>query len=307
VIRSLFTGLVLLVLSALNSFGQGIVLPLWSDNVPNYRPADQAEICDTSNVIGISKVQTPTISVFLPSKSMATGQAVIICPGGGYRILAFDKEGTDIAKWLNSHGIAGIVLKYRLPDAETSIIRYKSPLLDAQRAIRMTRANAANWHLDKQKIGIMGFSAGGHLASTAGTHYDNGNSAAVDTVERFSCRPDFLILAYPVISMQENVTHRGSRRALLGENPDNQLIQRFSNELQVTKNTPQSFIFLASNDHAVIPRNSISFYEALIKNSISAEMHIFPSGGHGFGLAIGRKQLESWTECCTRWLKNINK
>lgn len=286
-------------------FGQDFTILLWKDHIPNYQQSDEIEIRDTTNAVRISNVQNPDISVYLPSKGNATGQAVVICPGGGYRILAYDKEGTDFAKWLNSKGIAGIVLKYRLPISKSNIINHKSPLLDAQRAIRLTRYHANEWNIKKDKIGIMGFSAGGHLASTVGTHFDTGDTNASDPVESLSSRPDFMILVYPVITFNEAYKHTGSQTALLGENPDPELVQYYSNELQVKKDTPPAFIVHAGDDAAVPVENSLFFYQALKNKGISAELHIYPEGGHGFSLAIGRGYLETWPDRCIDWLKSL--
>lgn len=286
-------------------YAQNHKLPLWNKNeIPNYKPSDETEHADTTDIVRISKVQKPEIEVFLPAKKNANGQAVVICPGGGYAILAYDWEGTDIAKWLNSLGVAGIVLKYRLPRSKSNIIGYKSPLLDAQRAIRLTRHHAKEWHIEPDKIGIMGFSAGGHLASTAGTHFDPGDPNADDPIERQSSRPDFMILGYPVISFTDNAKHKGSRANLLGDEVENKELQKyFSNELQVTKETPPAFLFHASDDTGVPVKNSLLFYEALVNHSVPAEMHIFPKGGHGFSLAIKNKHLSSWTTHCAAWLQ----
>lgn len=299
--------IIALIFFSLSVNAQNKVLPLWQGIPPNYKDAGEKEKIEIRDIEIISLVQNPDISVYLPSKSNATGQAVVICPGGGYHILAYDWEGTDMAKWLNSLGIAGIVLKYRLPDAKSNIVSYKSPLLDAQRAMRMVRFHAKEWNIDPQKVGIMGFSAGGHLASTAGTHFDTGNQDAIDPVEKLSCRPDFMLLGYPVISMDDAVTHKGSKNNLLGENPTPELIKEFSNELQVTPDTPPTFLFLASDDKAVIPENSILFYQALIKNEVPAEMHIYPEGGHGFSLATTKPHVSKWTSDCAAWLKWINR
>ena len=288
------------------SFGQHLVLPLWPDKIPNHQQSNLTEIRDTSDAIRISQVQSPDLAVFLPSKRNSTGQAVIICPGGGYRRLAYDKEGTDIAKLLNGKGIAALVLKYRLPDAASNVIPHQSPLLDAQRAMRLVRFHAANWNIDPQKIGIMGFSAGGHLASTLGTHFDSGNSEANDPVEQISCRPDFLILGYPVISFTQPCRHQGSVNALLGKDPKPELLNEYSNELQVKENTPPTFLFHASDDHAVPVKNSLLFYEALVEKNIPAEIHVYPKGGHGFSLAIGNDHLETWTDALFNWLKWMN-
>jgi acetyl esterase/lipase len=287
-------------------FGQNYTLPLWPDNIPNYQKTDEIEVRDTTDAVRISYVQKPDISVYLPSKGNATGQAVVICPGGGYRILAYDKEGTDIAKWLNSKGITAIVLKYRLPLSKSNIVNHKSPLLDAQRAIRLTRYHANEWNIKQDKIGIIGFSAGGHLAATAGTHFDTGDTNATDPVKSMSSRPDFMILVYPVITFDEAFTHKGSRSALLGENPDSTLMKYYSNELQVKDNTPPTFIIHAGDDKSVPVENSLLFYHALKDKGIPAEFHIYPEGGHGFSLAIGKGYLETWTDRCIDWLKSLN-
>lgn len=291
-----------------NSNAQEYKLLLWpSGNIPNYKKTIEVEKRDTSGIVRISLVQQPGIEVYLPSKQSANGQAIVICPGGGYGILAYDWEGTDIAKWLNSKGIAAIVLKYRLPNSKSNIVPQLSPLLDAQRALRTVRANAKKWNIKTNQIGIMGFSAGGHLASTAGTHFDNGNSTAADSVDRLSSRPDFMILMYPVISMLKSHMHQGSRNNLIGANPDSALAKYYSNDLQVTKETPPTFIVHSTDDAAVPVENSLSFYLALKTNKVPAEMHIYPYGGHGFGLAVGKSYLHSWTDRCIDWLNSLNK
>ncbi|MEQ9302653.1 MAG: alpha/beta hydrolase, partial [Marinoscillum sp.] len=185
-------------------FAQNFTIPLWSDGVPNAKPTNKTEISDSSNIVRISHVQNPTIAVYLPSKRNATGQAIVICPGGGYRILAYDWEGSDVARLLSAHGIAGIVLKYRLPDDDSNVEPHKTPLMDAQQAMKLVRSNAENWNIASDKIGVMGFSAGGHLASTLGTHFDKDS------------KPNFMALIYPVISMTDQITHQGSRKNLLG-------------------------------------------------------------------------------------------
>ncbi len=283
-------------------YGQGII-SLWPDEaIPNYRESEEQEERIEKDIVRYAKVQKPEIDVYLPSKKNATGEAVVICPGGGYQILAWDWEGLDIASWLNSHGIAAIVLKYRLPLAKSNIVRHKSPLLDAQRAIRYVRYHALEWNIDPSRIGIMGFSAGGHLASTAGTHYDLGNPDASDSVERMSSRPDFMILMYPVITFSEDVMHSGSREALLGEDPSDELVRFFSGELNVTEDTPPTFLVHAADDLGVPVENSLLFFEALKKNKIPVEMHIFPKGGHGFSLGIGMGHLATWPDMCIRWI-----
>jgi len=302
----LFTGLC--ILSVLSLFSQARVMSLWPEGeIPHYKDVGMKEKLETNGGISrFSGVQVPDIAVFLPSGANATGQAVVVCPGGGYHILAYNWEGTDIAKWLNSLGIAGIVLKYRLPVDESNTVSYKVALEDAQRAMRLVRYHAKEWNIDPAKVGIMGFSAGGHLASTVATHYDKGNPEAKDPVERMSCRPDFVLLGYPVISMDDAITHKGSKKALLRSDPSPQRAKEFSNELQVTEDTPPAFLFLAADDKAVPPENSIRFFEALKKHGVPAEMHIYPSGGHGFSLAINRdRHTARWTQDAAAWLRWI--
>jgi len=299
--------LVIFVFLALCGKTQNLTMPLWEDDIPNYEPSDETEQADTNGIVRISKVQKPDMAVYLPSKSNATGQAVVICPGGGYSILAYDWEGTDVAKWLNSKGIAGIVLKYRLPGSKSNIVRHKSPLLDAQRALRLTRYHAEEWNINPDKIGVMGFSAGGHLASTLGTHFDEVKSGIEDPVAMASSRPDFMILVYPVISFDPKFGHIGSRNNLLGKNPDQELIDRFSNEKQVTADTPPTFLIHAGDDGGVPVENSLMFYKALQEHDVPAEMHIFPEGGHGFGLALENEHLHTWTDLCIDWMKGMQK
>ncbi len=295
-------------LIVLNISAQEITLPLWfQGKVPNFQKMEGIEKRDTAETIHISKVQAPDITVYMPSKRNATGQAVIICPGGGYANLSYSWEGTDVAKLLNAKGITAVVLKYRLPNAKSNIVPNLSPLLDAKRAIRMVRYNAAKWNIKRDKVGIMGFSAGGHLASTLGTHFDNGDPNATDSIEQFSSRPDFMVLVYPVISMSKPIMHAGSRNNLIGEKPTDDLAKLYSNELQVTKQTPATFIVHATDDKTVPVENSILFYQALRDNNVPVEMHIYPTGGHGFGLALGKGYLETWTDRCIDWLRGLNK
>jgi acetyl esterase/lipase len=241
----------------------------------------------------------PTITVRALSPESANGCAVVICPGGGYGGLAKQHEGYDIAEWLNSFGVAGFVLRYR----HAPQYRHPAPLLDVQRAIRTVRARAKEWHVDPNRIGVMGFSAGGHLASTAGTHFDSGRTSADDAIDRVSCRPDFMILAYPVISLTSDYTHRGSRRNLLGEDPDPALVKSLSNELQVTAETSPTFLFHTNADRAVPPENSVLFYLALRKAGVAAEMHLYQEGRHGLGLAPQQAAVASWPDRCREWLQ----
>lgn len=281
-----------------------LLLPLWEQSPPNQQPAGQPEERVQENgLLWMRHVQNPAIEVRLPARRNATGQAVVVCPGGAYAGLAYDWEGTDFAGWLNSRGIAAIVLRYRLPvDGDADHQKWLCPLLDAQRAIRLTRAHAADWAIDPAKVGIMGFSAGGHLASTAGTHFDAGDAGAADPVDRLSSRPDFMILIYPVISMMEPTTHAGSRHNLLGEHPSDALVRLYSNELQVTAETPPTFLVHAGDDNAVPVKNSLLFYEALLAHQVPAELHVYPKGGHGFAFALPNGRLQDWTHLCARWL-----
>ncbi|PTY02088.1 esterase [Opitutaceae bacterium EW11] len=283
-----------------------VVLPLWEGTPPNSQPAGRPEEhAQEGSILWIRHVSTPAIEVRLPARGNATGQAVIVCPGGAYAGLAYDWEGTDMAGWLNSRGIAAIVLRYRMPvDGDVAHQKWLCPLLDAQRAIRFTRAHAAEWAIDPAKVGIMGFSAGGHLASTAGTHFDAGDATAADPIDRLSSRPDFLILIYPVITMRD-YTHAGSRENLLGKTPDDTLLRRYSNELQVTAETPPTFLLHAEDDDAVPVQNSLLFYDALIAHKVPAELHMYPRGGHGFSLALGKGRLQDWPQLCARWLAEL--
>ncbi len=281
-------------------------IPLYDGVIPNSKPSSRAEKVEQRDITWITNVQVPDIAVYLPVKKFATGQAVVICPGGGYAGLAYDLEGTEIAKYLNSVGVAGIVLKYRLPSPESNTVPYKSPLMDAQRAVRLVRHNAERWNIDAGKIGIMGFSAGGHLASTLGTHFDYGDQSSSDPVEKLSCRPDFMILMYPVITFTEPCMHRGSREALLGKDPPEELVRLFSNELQVKDDTPPAFFVHADNDTTVPVENTLLMYKALRARNISAELHILTEGEHGFGLGIDNPHIASWPNSLRLWLHWLN-
>ena len=259
-------------------------IPLWTGAAPG--------------ALGDQDVDQPAITPFVVPAARATSTAVIVCPGGGYQNLSMDKEGNQIALWLNSLGITSFVLKYRLGP------KYHHPieLGDAQRAIRTVRTRAADYHVQPDRIGIMGFSAGGHLASTAGTHFDSGDPAAADPIDRASSRPDFLVLCYPVISFGP-FAHRGSLRMLLGENPDPKLVENLSNELQVTAQTPPTFLFHTTADATVPVENSVLFYSALRKAGVPAELHIYERGPHGVGLASTDEALSSWPARLADWLR----
>ena len=297
--------LVTIFLSHNHSFGQTI-LPLWPDGVPNQNPSGEVENKMYKDILRISNVQNPTLEVFLPAKKTATGQAVVICPGGGYSILAYDWEGIDIAKWYNAQGIAAVVLKYRLPKSITLIKPEIAPLQDAQRAIRLVRHNAKKWNVDPTQIGVMGFSAGGHLASTLGTHFaEDVLGDSKDSINSLSARPDFMVLIYPVITFDKKHYHRGSKNNLIGENASQELIDHYSNDLQVSSDTPTTFLLHTTDDKVVPVVNSLLFYQALKRNGVAVEMHIYPEGGHGFGLGIGRGHLQQWPDRLKQWLNHI--
>jgi acetyl esterase/lipase len=248
--------------------------------------------------VGTQDEDKPSITPYLVPAGQGTGTAVVVCPGGGYAHLAIDHEGDQIARWLNSLGISAFVLKYRLAP------RYHHPAMinDVQRAIRTVRTNSAPYRIDPARVGVWGFSAGGHLASSASTHFDSGNPAAADPIDRPGCRPDFAILSYPVISFTSHV-HKGSMTNLLGSNPDPKLVELFSNELQVTAQTPPTFLFHTTADATVPVENSILYYMALRKAGVPAEMHIYERGPHGVGLGWSDEALSSWPGRLADWLR----
>jgi acetyl esterase/lipase len=262
-------------------------IPLW----PNGAPSAQ----------GDTEMDNPNLTIYVATGNQKVPTGVLVFPGGGYVHLAVDHEGTQIAAWLNSYGISAFVLRYRLGP------KYHHPveLEDAQRAIRYVRANAKQYGIDGHRIGVWGFSAGGHLASSVGTHFDNGEASATDVIDQQSSRPDFLILCYPVITFKEPYLHRGSRTALLGDNPDPGLMDLLSNETQVTAQTPPTFLFHTSDDPVVPVQNSIDFYLALRKANVPAELHVFEHGPHGVGLARDKPDLAIWPDLLAKWLKQL--
>jgi acetyl esterase/lipase len=284
---------------------QNITLPLWNGTPPLQKEMDLKEEVVSEGIVRIGNVQIPTIEVYLPAKQIATGQAVVIFPGGGYSILAYDWEGTDFAKWLNSQGIAGIVVKYRLPKSASLTDPKEVPLMDAQRAIRLVRQNASGWNIDPTKVGIMGFSAGGHLASTLSTQYSHTVDRAMDAVDALSARPDFSILVYPVITFVNPAIHSGSMKALLGENQTEELKKRFSAELNVTEETPVTFLVHAGDDTGVPVENSLLYYAALRAKGVSASLHVYPKGGHGFAFGMGKGPVENWRDILLDWMKAL--
>ena len=270
------------------------IIELYKDSIPNSKKSEKKETFNGGIFRGVTK---PTLEIYLPEKEKATGTAVIICPGGSYAVLVYQGEGITTAKELAKNGIASFVLKYRLPDDSIMIDKKIGPLQDAQQAIKLVRENAAKWGIDVNKIGIIGFSAGGHLASTEATHFEK---SFIENKNNTSLRPDFQVLVYPVISMQDSLTHRDSRKNLLGENPSKEIINQFSNELQISKNSPPAYITHAADDNVVDVDNSIGYFEKLRKNKVEVEMHIYPKGGHGF---IFRQP--GWMEPLLLWMKNL--
>ena len=238
---------------------------------------------------------TPTLTCFWPAAGKAVGTSVVVCPGGGYAGLAMDYEGTDVARWLADHGVAAFVLKYRV-NREQPV-----PLIDGQRSVRVVRTRARDWGLDPNRVGVMGFSAGGHVASSVGTHYDDG-ILGDDPVNRRSCRPDFMLLIYPVITMQEKVTHPGSKHILLGDHAPKKLVDFYSNELQVTADTPPAFLAASRTDEVVPVKNSELFADALKHHNVAAELLELPTGNHGYGMALGQPELSVWTDKCLAWM-----
>jgi acetyl esterase/lipase len=257
---------------------------LWPDGAPG--------------AVGEEDADQPAVRIYQPEAGR-TGAAIVVCPGGGYGVLAMDHEGHQVARWLNTIGVTAVVLKYRLGPR----YRHPAPLSDVQRAIRYVRAHAADLGVAAERVGVMGFSAGGHLASTVSTHFDAGRADSDDAVERQSCRPDFSVLAYPVISFTADFSHRGSARNLLGENPDPELLASLSNETRVTAETPPTFLFHTGEDKGVPVQNSLVYYRALVEHGVPAELHVYQNGPHGVGLAPGDPVLSTWKERLAAWLK----
>jgi len=269
------------------------IIQLYADSIPNSKRSEKKETFTNGIFRGVTR---PTLEMYLPEKEKATGTAVVICPGGSYAVLVYQGEGITTAKELVKNGIACFILKYRLPD--DSIMRDKKigPLQDAQQAIKVVRENAAKWGIDPNKIGIMGFSAGGHLASTEATHFEK---SYIENKNNTSLRPDFQILVYPVISMQDSLTHADSRKNLLGKDPAKEIMDLFSNEMQITKNSPPAYLTHAADDNVVDVDNSIAYFEKLRHNKVDVEIHIYPKGGHGF---IFRHP--GWMEPLFQWMRN---
>jgi len=249
--------------------------------------------------VGDEPLDRPKITIYRAPKGEANGAAVVVCPGGGYRVVASDHEGKQVADWLNGLGVSAFVLQYRLGPR----YHHPAPLQDAQRALRLVRARAVDWGVDPSRVGLLGFSAGGHLTATAGTHFDAGDAAAADPVERLGSRPDFLVLCYPVITLKPGISHSGSRENLLDEDADPALVESLSNETQVTAQTPPTFLWHTSEDTGVVPENSILFYRALRRAGVPAELHIFAKGPHGIGMAPGDPAASAWPRLCSNWMQ----
>ena len=282
-IRSLIVGLILGVAAGFTHAQQ--VEMLWPQGAPG--------------ALGTEAKDKPRLFVYLPAEKEANGAAVVICPGGGYGGLAISYEGHDIARWFNSFGVAGLVLDYRHRGKGYG---HPAPLQDAQRAIRLARSKSTTWKIDQQRIGILGFSAGGHLASSAGTHFDAGDQQSADIVNRHSSRPDFMILCYPVIAFGESYGHRGSQRNLLGDQATPELIKKMSSEKQVTAQTPPTFLWHTDEDRVVPAENSVQFYLALKRAKVPSELHLFLKGRHGLGLARNKPGASAWPAACRQWM-----
>jgi acetyl esterase/lipase len=276
------------------------LMAIYPDTVPNTRKG-HVILPQKLNPGLIYSVSTPEVEMYLPEQGKATGAAVIICPGGSYKVLVYQGEGVNTAKIFAKNGITAFVLKYRLPDDSTMIDKTIGPLQDAQQAMKFVRGNAKKWGIDSNRIGVMGFSAGGHLASTLATHF---KKPLIADPEKISLRPNFLILVYPVISMQDSLTHPDSKHNLLGKAPSKAIVDTYSNELQVTDDTPPTYITHAGDDRLVSVDNSINFYEQLRHHKVAVEMHLFPKGGHGFVLG---QPTESWTTPIFKWMQTLTK
>lgn len=297
------TLILLLIFAFTSATAQDMTVKLWPEKIPGAKKSatyHEETIMNDRSLPRVAKVTDPELLVYLAPREKATGAAVVICPGGGYGILAIDHEGYDIAKWLNEMGVSGIILKYRLPSDEIMEDKSVGPLQDVQEAIRTVRRRAGEWNLNPHKIGVMGFSAGGHLAGTASTMYAEQVYTSKDDV---SARPDFSLLIYGVLSMQPGVTHEGSKRNLLGNNVAQDMADRFSNELRIDANTPPAFLVHSADDDAVPVENSIRYYQALKKAGVTGELHIYESGGHGYGLAPNGDTESRWPEACRAWMK----
>ena len=287
--------------TSFKSFSQTII-PLYTDSIPNSKPTRDEEKSEINkdSILIISKISRPALTVYQPLKEKRTGAAVIICPGGGYSVEAAGHEGADVAKRFNEMGVTAFVLKYRIPNDETMVNKEIGPLQDAQQAIKIVRERSAEWGINKNHIGLMGFSAGGHLASTAGTHFDK---TYISNSNHTSLRPDFMILVYPVISFTDSIGHIGSRDQLLGKNAAEEKIKEYSNEFHVTTKTPPAFLVHAKDDPVKV-QNSLAFEKALKEHSVPVEMYLYEKGGHGYGMNNKTSPVK-WMDLVEQWMKKM--
>ncbi len=299
--RVVLATLISIVALSVNLHGQSKIIELWNGNVPGAIPnPNYKQTVDSAYWIKIRFITQPTLEVYPAPAINNTGTAVVVCPGGGYYGISFINEGIKVAEWLNSLGISAFVLHYRLPDDAIMNNKSIAPLQDGQQAMRMVRSHAKEWGIDPQKIGIMGFSAGGHLASTISTHFDE---KVYETQDTTSARPDFSLLIYPVVSMDTTITHMGSRENLIGKKPSPEVVKHFSNALQVTGNTPPAFMVHSMDDGTVPVENSIEYALAMKKHNVPCELHIYERGGHGYGLGRSAGTESTWPEACRKWLE----
>lgn len=275
---------VLIATSCLNA-AEPQTVRLWKGDAPGATGTDDKDI--------------PTAIVYLPNNATKPTGAIVIYPGGGYGGLAMDHEGHQIARWANSMGLAGVIVSYRHRGKGYG---HPAPMLDAQRAVRLTRSNASEWNIDPARVGVLGFSAGGHLTTTVATHFDDGNANAPDEIDQLSCRPDFAVVCYAVVAFDQPYTHRGSQRNLLGKDPSPELVESLSNEKQVTAETPPCFVWHTAEDKAVPAENSLRFYSALVAQQVPSELHVFPKGRHGIGLGASVPGADQWPNLCKQWL-----
>lgn len=298
----LFLLTITLSMTGLQILAQDQIIPLWQKgNIPNaIDNSVKEETTHNGGIMRIAGVTEPTISVYLPKdKNKMSRASVLICPGGGYAILAAEHEGSDLAKWFNDRGVAAFVLKYRLPNEKTMTDQHQAPLLDAKQGMHIIKQNAAKWGIDPGKVGVMGFSAGGHLAATLSTHFNSLPDASLEV------RPDFSILMYPVVSFDPAISHGGSRDNLLGKAKSEELIRFYSNEAQVKEDTPPAFLVHSQDDKAVPAENSINYFLALKKYNIPAELHLYPTGGHGYALRTeGKGSVANWPLALEGWMKS---
>ncbi len=280
--------IVLLATAASLQAAEPTVEPVWPNGAPG--------------ALGDAPKDKPTLTIYLPDAEKANGAAVVVCPGGGYAGVAMDHEGAQVAKWFNSFGVACFVLDYR---HRRKGYGHPAPMQDVQRAIRTVRSRAEPWRVDPKRVGVMGFSAGGHLASTAATHFDAGDPSAADPIDRLSCRPDFAILCYPVIVFGKPHMHRGSQVNLLGKSADPELVRSLSSEKQVTPETPPTFLFHTDEDTLVPPENSVDYYLALRRAGVPAELHIYRQGKHGSGLSPKLPEARNWPAACETWMRGL--